>query len=1528
MTKRILKIAGFTITGIIIFLVLFFTLISSGIFNSLVATQISKSANKKINANLKIEKIEGNILGDFSVNNISIVQQNQEIITIDSVKIKYNLSKIIRKLIDIDLIDFNGIQLNLIEENDSVWNFQRLIPENINVKNDKVSSPFLWEVNLKQLFIQKLQAHITSLDSTNKIPQLIKLNAALFFSFSNATANAELHQFDLETQKPSVKINDFTFNASISDSVFIWDNFILQLSNSAVFSEGLIPFNQLQNSEISLKASPFDFADINEWISNIYGNPDINLAIKNEGIKSKLNFTLKKENQTVKILGDFANLNQIPSYNIILETDSLNGEYWTKNPDFKSNIKGKFTIDGEGLDFSKNEMNASAQFADLKYKGYELIDLLFSFEKTQKKLDATIHANTIFGKLDSKIKFDNLLNNPNYLGTINLKQFNLAKLTANKNLESNLNFEIQAKGTGFELGKMETDVKIKSINSTIFNQKITDININFALINYDYNIDNFVIETPYLQAKVSGRGNINGNNLLNFSLKAQNIEQTVVLLGLSPIQFNGEISGKLTGPAEKLNLSSQFQVKSVASNSIELKNTTGNISSSFSIHPDFVQNTNQQNEITQQFIDFKQVNFKTGAIIESASYRNYFWENIELDFEKIKNTANGNLIFDAAFGKLKTQFNIQELFNEPEYNLTGALQNVDISEFVNTDSLFTNLNLGIKISGKGIKPETLQSEIEIRSDNSFIYGMPLEDFNASFSVNRANYVLKGLLIETPFLYASASGKGNWKESNQIQFNLKTKDIQKLNSAFDIENLKFQSDVNGTITGGADSLNLSSIAYISNLNFDTVSIDRTVVEINIQRVYKSNSGDLNILLNDVGIQDFRIKQVELKSVFDSQKANNYFTYFANDSLNGTINSLVEFSDKPTFYFPDIDLNFYNNIWKNRNEDTYIRFGKDSIEINQFEIFTDESAILANGVFAFQGAEDLHLEIKNMNLIKIPGIQLLPYQFSGKINSNIALTGTAKNPKLVAKLNIDKFAVDSLKFNVFNTEIDYQNKNLKINSFLDDFTSRIISAQINIPLHFSLSDSIYIPQKDDTLTGNISIEKLDLKRFNKFIPLKETEAGGILNANIGIYNTLNNPQVNGWLDITKGAFSYKTPGIFYNDIQLHSRINKNNIILDSLRIRAGKGKLKMSGELEFESLKTGNIKNIDLRINGQNFRAFDSDMIRAVLNTNLTLKGTKEKPVFDGDLHIARSTLNTDIFLKEYYRVYNDSEEPLLVVAQKNANQIQFQKEIKIDTTQKPAPDIYKNLSGQFDVEIPRNTWIKGKNMNFELSGSMQAIKESEKIDFFGTLNVKRGFYKIYGRRLDFEDGELTFTGGQSLNPITNFNIAYKFRDPENTLKKLNVKITGRILKPEIAFFLNDESIEEKEAISYLLFNKSTNQLDAQEDASINSNLDVAKALAINQVSNVVKDVLQSSLGLDVIEISGKSGWTQGSVSIGKYITNNLFLNYERTFALDKKDKKIEPEKITLEYQFYRSLFLQATNQSSNSGFDFIIKWTWK
>lgn len=74
--------------------------------------------------------------------------------------------------------------------------------------------------------------------------------------------------------------------------------------------------------------------------------------------------------------------------------------------------------------------------------------------------------------------------------------------------------------------------------------------------------------------------------------------------------------------------------------------------------------------------------------------------------------------------------------------------------------------------------------------------------------------------------------------------------------------------------------------------------------------------------------------------------------------------------------------------------------------------------------------------------------------------------------------------------------------------------------------------------------------------------------------------------------------------------------------------------------------------------------------------------------------------------------------------------------------------------------------------------------------------------------------------------------------EMLLKQMNTK-------PEIAFLLDDVSIEEKEAISYLLFNKNMNQLDSHEETSMNVLLhSIKKIKLLSQKYYVGKPVLSN------------------------------------------------------------------------------------
>ncbi len=184
-------------------------------------------------------------------------------------------------------------------------------------------------------------------------------------------------------------------------------------------------------------------------------------------------------------------------------------------------------------------MIARAQFADLKYENYEFKDFLLFIEKNDELLKGNVKANTIFGNVGCEIHMEDIFNSPVYDATLQFRHINLAKLTLNKKLESSINLEIQANGEGFVPGKVDADFRIKSNKSVLFDQPITDFDSRIVLHGEEYQIEGFRIETPYLLAILSGKGNLYDYNQLQFNLKVKNVEKTAEALGIGTHQGRG-----------------------------------------------------------------------------------------------------------------------------------------------------------------------------------------------------------------------------------------------------------------------------------------------------------------------------------------------------------------------------------------------------------------------------------------------------------------------------------------------------------------------------------------------------------------------------------------------------------------------------------------------------------------------------------------------------------------------------------------------------------------------------------------------------------------------------------------------------------------------------------------------------------------------------------------------------------------------------------------------------------------------------
>jgi autotransporter translocation and assembly factor TamB len=235
------------------------------------------------------------------------------------------------------------------------------------------------------------------------------------------------------------------------------------------------------------------------------------------------------------------------------------------------------------------------------------------------------------------------------------------------------------------------------------------------------------------------------------------------------------------------------------------------------------------------------------------------------------------------------------------------------------------------------------------------------------------------------------------------------------------------------------------------------------------------------------------------------------------------------------------------------------------------------------------------------------------------------------------------------------------------------------------------------------------------------------------------------------------------------------------------------------------------------------------------------------------------------------------------------------------------------------------------MRVEIGGEVEIVKDGAEFEVFGTINVIRGHYELYGKRFTIKDGTLTFSGGEEINPGLDIDAEYVFRTPSREKKRLSLAISGQALSPVLEFSLDGQMLSEGDALSYVVFGRSLNQLTSGQRTAMaseeKSRSDMAKGAIANLLAGRLSETLGKEFNLDVIEIDAQSDWKSASFVVGKYLTTDLFVSYQRGLGTARDQDELVPEIVTLEYELSRHIFLQlVAADARNSGFDVIVKFS--
>jgi translocation and assembly module TamB len=860
----------------------------------------------------------------------------------------------------------------------------------------------------------------------------------------------------------------------------------------------------------------------------------------------------------------------------------------------------------------------------------------------------------------------------------------------------------------------------------------------------------------------------------------------------------------------------------------------------------------------------------------------------------------------------------------PSCTLQLAVNGLDLAPLTDRPSLASDLNLELQISGEGSSPADARGRIRLRSQSSIVAGFGIDSFLAAGEVRGGAYSLDTLQLSAPGL--RATGRGSWRQSGPLAFlfDLRLKDHRALAPLLNADSLRLTGAVQGRIAGSLDSLRLQATARLGKSTINSVLFDNLAADISALLTERMQ-GTMDLASGPVRAGETTLADsLEIHGRLAGRSLTTKSTIAWGDSTR--LRFACQADDQDSLWqitLPEAEVQHNLQIWRLEGGVPQLTLRPDRLALSGLALIDGRQRFEMGGTLALDDSLSFHIDLENLELAPWTHSFSAFRGVSGGLSWRAAVSGIASDPHLLTTLRIEDLKVAGLPSALLQLSGTLQDSLLVWDGAVTQGPDVIMNYSGRLPLRLSWPLPEKLIAAQDPLEIALRTRNLQAGILSGFLP--ELDLKGSISGDLTVSNSWQDPKPAGYLELRNGSLVAPFLGKPYKSLEARLELSPSRLTLSRLQATGGEGRLSGEGYWQIDLDQQGlRFHDMQLRINADRFTAADGAELTLVLNGNLELTDNLIHPKLNGHLRVERARVDLAAFT-ETPSTLLQADLPLLMVARGDTARQSYDREILLPAWM----PLVERLRGSVRVEIPRNSWLRSPEMNIEISGDLDLAKEGDNFGLFGAIEIVRGNYDLFSHRFDIDEGTLTFTGGDNL-PEMSLQATHLFRTPDKVKHTLALSASGELRKPLFSFTLDDAAIAEADAVSYLAFGRSFADLTHGEKTDLAQNQlamsgEAFKQLLAGQIAGEVSRSLQQTLDLDVIEFRGDQDWRQSTVVVGKYLTNDLYMSYERQLNLGHTDEVV-PEQVTLEYEILRSLFLQASRgDEKNTGFDLIFKW---
>jgi translocation and assembly module TamB len=904
-----------------------------------------------------------------------------------------------------------------------------------------------------------------------------------------------------------------------------------------------------------------------------------------------------------------------------------------------------------------------------------------------------------------------------------------------------------------------------------------------------------------------------------------------------------------------------------------------------------------------------------------------------LTAEAVKPQIKAKFTVNSPIGELELTSKLIDPQREQLFELNASVRHLNLAKLLQNDTLDSDISFQVTGSGQHFDEARRKFNGLLRMGASRVPAVLIDHAYCRFNAIGSDLQLDTLQIASSLGNIQAGGKLSLRYTNNFRFRAELGDLTWIKRAVDADTLRAGGVFFGSATGPLDSL-----AVFSQFNLQKVKYNRTLMKrltgtLTFRRTGNEGGGFILARGDQMLLGLVPVDSMKASVYYDLSRAQLLANFWQGEKNTGELEGGYTFGEIGRFEVNRCEFNILGQIWRTpQNRAMWIDVGDDDYDFHHCVLASDNQRFYLDGRLSYVGAEDLQFKLEDVDIAALAAVirngngnGTAKSSVGGSLSGEGRLSGTVEAPILRGELRWDNGRVADFVFEKWAVNFGYAGEKFSWNFKLHQTPERFLAGEGFLPMNLSFANTGKILYRDRPMRIQANTTDIDLA-FLQTLTNRVRQVQGKLVFDIKLENTLAVPRPTGVLRILDGAFAVPEYGANYNDVQLAISIDSTRLKLVDFSLHSDKGELGITGQVNRTPTA---ITDANARLTANDLLLVRNRNMELRFDANITGVGDTLGPRYRGDITVERSRFFLPAFQQRTVIQLNETE--------KTVTSADTGRQTVAPVAETAVQRWLQKLRGEIKINIPRNTWLRGPELNAEISGALDFIQEGlTEYSLFGTLNIIRGNYELYGKKFDIDKGQITFEG-EPETPQFELAARHVFRSMSGDREKKNieVKISGDLNNPKIEFQRDNlsldtkEALEGKDALANLLFGVDFDQLlpgqrkgleneAGAEDGAFST---AAKGLVSGLVSQELARSLGRSLNLDLIEFQSGEDIAKSSVLVGKYLTDDLFLSYGQ-----------EPEGrvVSLEWELLKFLFLQAAHggeENRKTGFDLIWKLDW-